>query len=31
VADSEPAAEHDECLRKLAALETAINLAEGSS
>lgn len=30
VADSEPAAEHDECLRKLAALETAINLAEGS-
>jgi anthranilate synthase component 1 len=31
VADSEPAAEHDECLRKLAALETAIGLAEGSS
>jgi anthranilate synthase component 1 len=31
VADSEPAAEHDECLRKLAALETAINLAEGAS
>jgi anthranilate synthase component 1 len=28
VADSEPAAEHDECLRKLAALETAIELAE---
>jgi anthranilate synthase component 1 len=28
VADSEPAAEHDECLRKLAALETAIGLAE---
>jgi len=28
VADSEPAAEHDECLRKLAALETAISLAE---
>ncbi len=28
VADSEPAAEHDECLRKLAALETAITLAE---
>ena len=29
VADSKPAAEHDECLRKLAALETAIDLAEG--
>jgi anthranilate synthase component 1 len=29
VADSNPAAEHDECLRKLAALETAIDLAEG--
>ena len=28
VADSEPAAEHDECLHKLAALETAIGLAE---
>jgi anthranilate synthase component I len=28
VADSQPAAEHDECLRKLAALETAITLAE---
>jgi anthranilate synthase component 1 len=28
VADSHPAAEHDECLRKLAALETAIELAE---
>jgi anthranilate synthase component 1 len=28
VADSEPAAEHDECLRKLAALEAAIDLAE---
>jgi anthranilate synthase component 1 len=28
VADSEPAAEHEECLRKLAALETAIDLAE---
>jgi anthranilate synthase component 1 len=28
VADSEPAAEHDECLAKLAALETAIELAE---
>jgi anthranilate synthase component I len=31
VADSEPAAEHDECLRKLAALETAISLAEARS
>jgi anthranilate synthase component 1 len=31
VADSEPAAEHEECLRKLAALETAIELAEGAS
>jgi anthranilate synthase component 1 len=29
VADSNPAAEHEECLRKLAALETAIDLAEG--
>jgi anthranilate synthase component I len=29
VADSDPRAEHDECLRKLAALETAIDLAEG--
>jgi anthranilate synthase component 1 len=28
VADSDPAAEHDECLRQLAALETAIELAE---
>jgi anthranilate synthase component I len=28
VSDSDPAAEHDECLRKLAALETAIELAE---
>jgi anthranilate synthase component 1 len=28
VADSEPRAEHEECLRKLAALETAITLAE---
>jgi len=28
VADSDPKAEHDECLRKLAALETAIDLAE---
>jgi anthranilate synthase component 1 len=28
VADSNPASEHDECLRKLAALEAAIDLAE---
>ncbi|HEY2326080.1 MAG TPA: anthranilate synthase component I family protein [Gaiellaceae bacterium] len=28
VADSDPRAEHEECLRKLAALETAIQLAE---
>jgi anthranilate synthase component 1 len=28
VADSEPNAEHEECLRKLAALERAITLAE---
>ena len=28
VYDSSPAAEHEECLRKLAALETAIDLAE---
>jgi len=28
VAESDPAAEHEECLRKLAALETAITLAE---
>jgi anthranilate synthase component 1 len=28
VADSDPTAEHDECLRKLAALEAAIDLAE---
>jgi anthranilate synthase component I len=28
VADSDPAAEHEECLRKLQALETAITLAE---
>jgi anthranilate synthase component 1 len=28
VADSEPAAEHEECLRKLAAVEAAIDLAE---
>jgi anthranilate synthase component 1 len=31
VADSDPRAEHEECLRKLAALEAAIDLAEGSS
>ncbi|MEP6909013.1 MAG: anthranilate synthase component I family protein [Actinomycetota bacterium] len=31
VADSDAASEHEECLRKLAALETAITLAEGSS
>jgi anthranilate synthase component 1 len=31
VADSDPYAEHDECLRKLAALETAIELAEARS
>ena len=31
VAESDPAAEHDECLRKLAALETAITLAEAES
>ena len=30
VADSDPAAEHEECLRKLAALEAAIDLAEGA-
>ena len=28
VADSDPAAEHEECLTKLAALEAAIDLAE---
>jgi anthranilate/para-aminobenzoate synthase component I len=28
VADSEPAAEHEECLRKLAALEAALAAAE---
>jgi anthranilate synthase component 1 len=28
VADSDPAAEHVECLRKLAAMEAAIDLAE---
>jgi anthranilate synthase component I len=31
VADSSPSAEHDECLRKLAALERAIDLAEARS
>jgi len=31
VADSSPQAEHEECLRKLAALETAIDLAEARS
>ncbi|MDQ3858046.1 MAG: anthranilate synthase component I family protein [Actinomycetota bacterium] len=31
VADSDPAAEHEECLRKLAALEAAIEVAEESS
>jgi anthranilate synthase component I len=31
VADSNPQAEHEECLRKLAALETAIDLAEARS
>jgi anthranilate synthase component I len=31
VADSDPRAEHEECLRKLAALETAITLAEAES
>jgi anthranilate synthase component 1 len=30
VADSDPTAEHEECLRKLAALETAIDLAEAT-
>ena len=28
-ADSDPTAEHEECLRKLAALERALDLAEG--
>jgi anthranilate synthase component 1 len=28
VADSDPAAEHEECLNKLAAIERAIELAE---
>jgi anthranilate synthase component 1 len=31
VADSDPAAEHQECLNKLAALQVAIELAEGTS
>src|ERR671937_465957 len=31
VADSEPAAEHEECLRKLAALEAAIDRAEAAA
>jgi anthranilate synthase component I len=31
VADSDPAAEHEECLRKLAALEAAVDLAEAGS
>jgi anthranilate synthase component 1 len=31
VADSDPAAEHQECLDKLAALEAALELAEGSA
>jgi anthranilate synthase component I len=31
VADSDPAAEHDECLRKLAAMEAAIDLAEAEA
>jgi anthranilate synthase component 1 len=30
VADSEPAAEHQECLNKLAALEAALDAAEAS-
>jgi anthranilate synthase component 1 len=30
VADSDPAAEHEECLRKLAAVEEAIDLAEAA-
>ena len=30
VADSDPRAEHEECLRKLAAIEAAIDLAEAS-
>jgi Anthranilate/para-aminobenzoate synthases component I len=31
VADSDPAAEHEECLRKLAALEAAIDMAEAGA
>ena len=31
VADSDPAAEHEECLRKLAALETAIDRVEAAA
>src|SRR3954452_10805014 len=31
VADSDPTAEHEECLRKLAALEAAIDVAEGGA
>jgi anthranilate/para-aminobenzoate synthase component I len=31
VYDSEPAAEHEECLRKLAALEAALDLAENEA
>jgi anthranilate synthase component 1 len=31
VAESDPRAEHEECLRKLAALEAALELAEGSA
>ena len=31
VVDSDPTAEHEECLRKLAALEAAISLAEGGT
>jgi anthranilate synthase component 1 len=31
VADSDPAAEHQECLDKLAALEAAIDLAEAGA
>jgi len=31
VADSDPAAEHQECLNKLAALEAALELAENGA
>ena len=31
VADSDPAGEHEECLRKLAALEAAIDRAEAAA